>query len=432
MSFLPDHRRTFLKWMAAAPVFGLAAAQAASKKLTTATGAAASATDIYRRIGVRPFINARGTWTYLSGSLELPEVRRAVDAAAHQFVDMFELQRGAGRKLAQLSGAESGMVTSGSAGAMAAATAACVAGKDPARIWALPDTTGMKNEVVMVGGRTPFDSAIRLVGVKLVLTHGVDDLQPAITSQTAMIYTTLRDERLEKIVAIAKAAQVPVLLDDAAGIPPLENLSRPAKLGVDLYCFSGGKGLRGPQCAGVLLGRADLIEAALANCSPWEGAVCRAMKVGKEEIMGMLAAIEAWQHLDLAALNREWNRKVERIARMVETVSGVSTKIDIPTDGNSYPTLTVNWDEKAFAFTVAQCDEELRAGEPRIEVLTNTNPSLVSAVHEGDPKHHEPPPGEGRRNRLQIVSMTLQDGEELIIGRRLREVLGAARKKAGA
>lgn len=431
MPLFTDHRRAFLKWVTAAPVMGLAAAQAVSEKLAAGTTAAGAA-DIYRRIGVRPFINARGTWTYLSGSLELPEVSRAVAAASRHFVDIFELQRAAGKRLAELSGAESGMVTSGCAGAMAAATAACIGGADPAHVWALPDTTGLKSDVVMLGGRTPFDSAIRLAGAKLVLAHGLDDLQPAITGNTAMIYTTWRDDRLEKIVAIAKAAKVPLLLDDAAGIPPLENLSRPAKLGVDLYCFSGGKGLRGPQCAGVLLGRKDLIEAALANYSPWEGAVCRAMKVGKEEVMGMLAALEAWQHIDLAALHREWNRKVERIARVVETVQGVTTKIDIPKDGNSYPTLTVNWDEQAFAFSVAQCDQELRAGEPRIEVLTNSNPSLVPAVHEGDPKHQEPAPGEAPHNRLRIVSMTLQDGEELIIGRRLREILAAARKKAGA
>lgn len=426
MTFLTAHRRAFLKWLAAAPVLTQAAAQAATQKL------AGTSADVYHRLGVRPFINARGTWTYLSGSLELPEVRRAVEAAAHQFVDVFELQRAAGRKLAELSGAESGMVTSGCAGAMAAATAACIAGADPARVWALPDTTGMKNEVVMMGGRTPFDSAIRLAGAKLVLAHTPDQLAGAITSQTAMIYTTWRDDRLPGLVAVARRAKVPLLLDDAAGIPPLENLSRPARLGVDLYCFSGGKGLRGPQCAGILLGRKDLIEAALANCCPWEGAVCRAMKVGKEEVIGMLAALEAWQHLDLPAMNREWNRKVERIARITETVPGVTTEISVPKEGNSYPTLTVNWDEDAFRFTVAQCDQELRAGEPRIEVLTNSNPSLVPAVHEGDPKHHEPAPGESRRDHLRIVSMTLQDGEELVIGRRLREILSAARKKAGA
>jgi L-seryl-tRNA(Ser) seleniumtransferase len=196
-------------------------------------------------------------------------------------------------------------------------------------------------------------------------------------------------------------------------------------LGVDLYCFSGGKGMRGPQCAGVLLGRKDLIDAALKNYNPSEGAICRAMKVGKEEIMGMLAAVETWKKIDVSALNREWNNKVQRIVKLVETVPGVTTKIYVPEEGNSYPTLQVNWDEAAFGLTVAQCDEQLRAGEPRIEVLTNTNPSLVSAVVEGSGSgKHEAP-----KNKLEIVSMTLQDGEDLIIGKRLREILGAAKAR---
>jgi L-seryl-tRNA(Ser) seleniumtransferase len=419
------HRRAFVKWAAAAPVLATIAGRAIVQRAAAATGAEPSI-DVYRRIGVRPFINARGTWTYLSGSLELPEVRRAMDAAAHHFVDMFELQRAVGKRLAELSGAESGMVTSGAAGAMAAATAACIAGADPEKIWSLPDNPGPKHEVVMLGGRSAFDNAIRLAGAKLILAHHLEELRPAITENTAMVYTTWRDDRLEKALSVTRAAHVPLLLDDAAGIPPIENLSRYAKAGVDLYCFSGGKGLRGPQCAGLLLGRKGLIDAALANCCPWEGSVCRAMKVGKEEIIGMLAAIEAWQHADMAALNRSWQRRVEKIAKLVETVPGVTTKIEIPEDGNSYPTLTVNWDEAKFGLTIAQCDAELRAGEPRIEVLTNSNPSLVPAVHEGDPKskpRDEP-------NLLQIVSMTLQDGEELIIGQRLRQILSTARKKA--
>ena len=152
----------------------------------------------------------------------------------------------------------------------------------------------------------------------------------------------------------------PFLLDDAAGIPPYTNFTRYAKMGVDLFCFSGGKGLCGPQCAGVLLGRKDLIDAALANSNPWEGAVCRPMKVGKEEIMGMLAAIEYWSHADLGALNKEWQSRVERIQKLVETVPGVTTYITIPQDENSYPTLTVMWDEKKFGLTVAQCDQQLR------------------------------------------------------------------------
>jgi L-seryl-tRNA(Ser) seleniumtransferase len=310
---------------------------------------------------------------------------------------------------------------------MASATAACIAGSDPKNIWQLPDTTGLKHEVVMLGGRSAFDSAIRLAGGELVLARTVDDLQPAINAQTAMVYTTWRDDRLAKALEITRAAKVPLLVDDAAGIPPFENLTRYAKMGVDLYCFSGGKGLRGPQCSGLLLGRKDLIDAALANSSPWEGAVCRAMKVGKEEIMGILAAVDYWSRTDLAALNKEWESRVKRIEKLVVTVPGVTTSIEIPQEGNSYPTLTVKWPEEQFGLTVVQCDHELRAGEPRIEVLTNTNPSLVSTVREGaDPKKSLVK----HPNQLQIISMTLQPGEDLIVGNRLRRILETARKRS--
>jgi uncharacterized pyridoxal phosphate-dependent enzyme len=421
-----NDRRSFLKLLAAAPLFAAIGSRSLASTVAASTGRSSSA-DVYTRLGVRPFINARGTWTYLSGSLELPEVQRAMDDASQHFVDMFELQRGVGKRLAELSGAESGMVTSGSAGAMAVATAACIAGTDAANIWQLPDTTGLKSEVVMLGGRSAFDSAIRLAGGKLVLVHGVEGLSSAITPQTAMVYTTWRDERLAQALTITRNAGVPLLLDDAAGIPPFENLKRYATMGVDLYCFSGGKGLRGPQCSGILLGRKHLIEAALANNNPWEGSVCRAMKAGKEEIIGILAAVEYWSHADLDALNKEWRSRVERIAKLVQTVPGVTSDIHIPEGGNSYPTLTVTWDEKRFGLTVAQCDQQLRAGEPRIEVLTNNNPSLVPVVREGDdPKS----PQEARPNRLQIVSMTLRAGEDLTVGNRLRQILTAARKQA--
>jgi uncharacterized pyridoxal phosphate-dependent enzyme len=418
------NRRTILKWAGAMPLFGTIAADALWQKARAAVSHTAES-NIYTKIGVRPFINARGTWTYLSGSLELPEVRAAKQEAARHFVDIFELQHAASKRLAELSGAEAGMVTSGAAGAMASATAACMAGTDPAKIWQLPDTTGLKHEVIMFGGRSAFDSAIRLTGAKLVLARTHDDLQSAIGPNTAMIYTTALGERLQRAVAIAKTANVPLMLDDAAGIPPIENLRTYAKMSIDLFCFSGGKGMAGPQCSGILLGRKDLIEAAMANTSPWEGAVCRAMKVGKEEVMGCLAAVEAWTKMDLGDLNKQWQQRVKRIAALVETVPGVTTDIKIPEGGNRYPTLTVNWDQQAWNFTVTDCDRQLREGNPRIEVLTMSNPSLVPAVEERSPKSP-------RQNLLQIISMTMQPGEELIVGRRLREILNNARKNAKA
>ena len=422
-------RRAFMKSIAMLPTLGAFAAEGLLAKAQKATGYAAKE-NIYAKIGVTPIINARGTWTYTSASLELPEVKAAKQAAALHFVDLWELERGVSKRLAELSGAEAGMVTAGAAAAMAVGTAACIAGTDPARGWQLPDTTGLKHEVVMFGGRISFDNAIRAVGGKLVVAFSHDELKAALNDNTAMIYTTAQGERLEKAIPIAKNAKVPIFVDWAAGIPPIENLGLPWKMGADLYTFSGGKGLCGPQCSGLLLGRKDLIEAGWAQSCPWEGAVCRSMKVGKEEIMGLLAAVEAWKKYDLNALDKEWNRKVKKIGDLAETVPGVTTDIQTPTNGNRYPTLTVKWDEEAFKLTVAECAKKLRTGDPPIEVLTNNNPSTVPGVHiERDPKAPAPT---RRPDSLRIVSLTLQPGEELIVGKRIREVLLEARKNAAA
>src|SRR5579883_1036078 len=421
-------RRAFVKSMAMLPTLGAFAAESLLAKAQKAAGYTAKE-NIYTKIGVTPIINARGTWTYTSASLELPEVKAAKQAAAMHFVDMWELQRAVGRRLAELSGAESGMVTAGAAAAMATATAACIAGTDPAKIWQLPDTTGLKHEIVMFGGRISFDSAIRAVGGTLVLAYSHDELKAALNEKTAMVYTTARGEALEKAIPLTKNAKVPILVDWAAGIPPIENLSLPWKMGADLYTFSGGKGLCGPQCSGLLLGRKDLIEASMLNTSPWEGAVCRPMKVGKEEVMGALAAVEAWLKMDLNTLNKQWGERADRIKKLVDTVPGVTTEIHIPEGGNRYPTVIVTWDEDAWKFTVADCDRKLREGEPRIEVLTASNPSLVPAVAEGERDDKKTP---RRRDRIQIISMTLQPGEDLIVGKRLRDILNEARKAAKA
>jgi L-seryl-tRNA(Ser) seleniumtransferase len=303
----------------------------------------------------------------------MPEVRAAMDAASRQFVDLFELQAGVGKRLAALSGAESAMITSGSAGAMAAATAACIAGSDPENIWRLPDTTGLKSEVVMLGGRIAFDSAIRLAGGKLVVVKTLEELPAAIHSQTAMVYTTWRDDRLPKALEVTRSAKVPLLLDDAAGIPPFENLSRYAKLGVDLYCFSGGKGMRGPQCAGVLLGRKDLIDAALKNYNPYEGAVCRPMKVGKEEIMGMLAAVEMWKKRDHDAEWKKWQGWLDEIASGVKRVNGVTTTVHNPEGlSNRTPQLRIEWDADTVGITGQEVAKLLLDGEPRIVLAGGT------------------------------------------------------------
>jgi len=426
-----SNRRGFMKVLAASPLLAQIAAHQLYEKSAAAIGLDPRG-NVYSRLGVKTVINCRGTWTYLSGSLQFPEAREAQAEAGRYFVNIVELQRAAGRRLAELTGAESGMITSGAAGAMAAATAACMAGSDPKKIWQLPDTTGLKHEVIMVGGRSAFDSAIRLAGAKLVLVEKADDIANAITADTAMIYTTDLGDKLVREASIAKEHNVPLLLDDAAGIPPIDNIKLYAQMKLDLYTFSGGKGLRGPQCSGVLLGRKDLIDAALRNSCPFEGSVCRAMKVGKEEVIGCLTAIETWLKTDSKKLYAEWNTRVDRIAKLVETVPGVHTEIYIPDDGNRYPTLRVSWDEKAWGFSITDCVQKLREGDPVIEVLGKDNPSMVSAVREGVDQPNPNPKELKEQNHIELVSMTIQPGEEMIVAQRLRAILGAARKGNGA
>jgi len=428
---LESNRRGFMKMLAASPLLAQIAARQFYEKSAAAMGIDPRG-NVYSRLGVKTIINCRGTWTYLSGSLQFPEVHEAQAEAGRYFVNMVELQRAVGRRLAELTGAESGLITSGAAGAMAVATAACMAGADPKKIWQLPDTTGMKNEVVMVGGRSAFDSAIRLAGAKLVLIEKPDDLANAINSNTAMIYTTDLKDKLAREAAIAKEHNVPLLLDDAAGIPPIDNIKLYAQMKLDLYTFSGGKGLRGPQCSGVLLGSKDLIDAALRNSAPFEGAVCRPMKVGKEEVIGCLTAIETWLKTDSKKLYDEWNARVDRIAKLAETVPGVRTEIYVPDDGNRYPTLRVSWDQQAWGFGISDCVQKLRESDPVIEVLSVDNPSMVTAVREGVDKPQPNPKELKEENHIELVSMTIQPGEEMIVGKRLREILGSARKGKAA
>lgn len=389
--------------------------------------------NVYTRLGVKPFINANLPFTFLSATVVWPEVRRAIDEAAHYMVDIVELQRAVGRRLAEISGAESGMVSSGAAGSMALATAACIAGTDPEKIWQLPDTTGLKDQVIMWGGRSIFDSALRLVGGKPVVVRSLGALRGSINDRTAMLCTGYSADPdpvdpppLAEMVSICKSAGVPVFVDAAGGIPPIDNIRRYARMGVDLYGFSGGKGLRGPQASGLLFGQRALIEAALANSTPVEGAVCRAMKVGKEEIIGCMAALEKWLTIDLDALYREQTETLKVIAGLVKAVPGVKTKIELRNGSNRFMQLVLDWDEEVLGLTTDECGRELREGDPPISVLCNYNP-YVTRVREFFP----PVTPNGKsvkrpRSPLTVFSLSLQPGEEQIVGTRLRDVLMAA------
>jgi|SRR5579871_1179519 len=364
--------------------------------------------EIYRQLGVRPFINAAGTYTVLTGSLLPERARRAMEDASRCFVHLNDLQQAAGERIAKLLGVEAAMVTSGAACSIMLATAACVTGADVEKIRRLPHVEGLKSEVIIPREhRNGFDHAARNVGIKLVEVGTLDELHRAIGPGTAMLYFTNIFEykspiKRQDFIAAGKQTGVPVFNDAAAELPPAINLSSIVHEGFDLVGFSGGKGLHGPQSSGLLLGRKDLIHAALLNGNPHEDAIGRPAKVGKEEIMGLLAAVEDYVSRDHEADIRLWRGFVESIARDVSDISTVKAEVYMPGDGgHPVPYLRVQWDETRLNLKYTDCARQLREGEPSIEVNANS---------------------EG----LSLASYNLYPGEERIVGFRLRGILREA------
>jgi uncharacterized pyridoxal phosphate-dependent enzyme len=405
-------RRNFLTWTSA--LAGLLSVSHSRLSAFAESGKETGQTShIYERLGVRTRINAKGTYTFLSGSLMPPEVTRAMEEASHHYVYIPELQEKVGAKIAELLGVESAMVTSGAAGAILLGTAACVAGKDPEKIQRLPDLTGLKSEVIIQKThRNAFDHAIRNVGVKLVVVESPEEMENAISDKTAMMYFLNAAQHQGKIgladwVATGKRHGVPTFNDAAADVPPPSHLSDYNKMGFDMVAFSGGKGLRGPQCAGLLLGRKDLIEAALLNNNPHEDTIGRPCKVGKEEIVGMLVTLERYLRVDHDAEWKEWEKRVDAMDKIVSSVPGVRTERFVPDVANHVPHLSILWDEAALGITKTECCQQLREGEPCIEVL------------EDDEGH-----------KMSVTPFMMKPAEDLIVARRIKEILERARKKA--
>lgn len=347
--------------------------------LLTATGllggsatraGAASDAGIYASIGVRPMINCYGVMTIIGGSLTLPEVKRAMDEASRYYVHLDELADAVGKRLAELTGAEWGIVTAGCAAAMAQATAACIAGADPEKLQVLPDLTGMKNQVIVPKySRNVYDHAVRMLGVKMVEVANKEEYAAAFNDRTAMIYALEPNNKefgLEVLAGIAKPKGVPILVDAAAErlTIPNEYLTR----GADMVAYSGGKLLRGPQCAGLLLGQKKLLQAAWYNGAPHH-AFGRPMKVGKEEVMGMLAAVEMWVKRDHAAEWKEWEAWCRHIAGRAEKVPGVRAEISSSTGKVApSPRLAITWDGEKLGISAAEVTRLLLEGSPRIVI----------------------------------------------------------------
>ncbi|HJZ74514.1 MAG TPA: hypothetical protein VKE51_22410 [Vicinamibacterales bacterium] len=328
--------------------------------------------DVYRSIGVRPLINARGTFTIISGSLMLPEVRAAIDAAAQHHVHLDELMAAVGARLAELTRAEFGMVSSGCAAALTHATAACVAGGNPDLHVRIPILTGFPKDEVIIPkhSRNVYDAAVRAVGVRIVEVGTVEELDAAFGPRTAMVYVLAGPEadksplNTRAIAQLASQKRVPVLVDAAAEVLTVPNVH--LERGATLVAYSGGKCIRGPQSAGLLLGRKDLVQAAWMHSAPHHG-FSRSMKVGKEEAIGMLMAVEMWVKRDHKAEWSRWMSWLDSIAAQVSKVEGVTTSISETTElSNRTPSLTIRWDRKRVGISGADLARHLLDTEPRI------------------------------------------------------------------
>jgi L-seryl-tRNA(Ser) seleniumtransferase len=404
------NRRGFLQALSGLPfVGGILAAS------TGGTKAAAAGRDYFRELGVQPFINAAGTYTVLTASLMQPEVVEAIEYASRRYVPLNDLHDAVARRLAERLGVEGVMITSGAAAALTLGTAACVAGKNPDWIRRLPDiaATDMKSEVIIQRThRYGYDHAVRNCGVRMVEVETREELEGAISSRTAMmLFFNDADPRgqikIEEFVALGKKHGIPTFNDAAADVPPTENLTKYNKMGFDLVTYSGGKGIRGPQSAGLLLGRKDLIDAARMNSSPNGDTIGRGFKVNKEEMLGMMVAVEMYLNRDAEGEWKEWERRAETIAAGATRQPAVKAEVYVPPIANHVPHVRLTWKLTELAVTAADLRRQLKEGEPSIEIV----------------------PGGSQANapeqEVSIGVWQMQRGEADIVARRLREVLKA-------
>ncbi len=338
-------------------------------------GPLAEGPNIYQSIGVEPVINCVGTYTIIGGSIERPEVVAAMHSAAGFFVQYDELAFGIGQRLADITGAEWGMVSAGCAAGIKHVTAACVTGGNPEKLIRIPDLAGFdKTEVVIPrSSRNAYDHGIRNIGVKIITVETIDELESALNKSTAMIYLMASDETdpgqpfsLETVAGLARKKNIPVLIDAAAEDLTIPNIH--LKRGADIVAYSGGKALCGPQCAGLLLGRKDLLMSAWQASSPHHGPG-RDNKVGKEEMLGMLAAVESWVTRDHVEKMRIWHTYLDTIAKRVSGVKGVTCKIEEPRGlSNHSPSLIISWNPDIIKITGPDVQESLATKQPRIAV----------------------------------------------------------------
>jgi uncharacterized pyridoxal phosphate-dependent enzyme len=365
--------------------------------------------NVYEELGVTTVINGQGTMTVLGGSLMRPEVEAAMTLASQHFCSIPELEVAAGKRIAEmlkLPPGYTGLVTSGAAAAMQSGLAGILTGDNEQFIQQLPDLTGMKSEVIIQKShRNGFDHQLRSTGVKLIEIETRDDLRKAVNPKTAMMHfsnfaNAAGQIKVDEWVKLGKEYKIPCFNDAAADTPPVSHLWDYANMGYDLIAFSGGKAIRGPQCAGLLIGRKDLVAYALLNNSPHEDTLGRSQKVGKEEIIGMIKALESYLKEDHDALTKEWWRRLDSISAEITRVPGVSASFSVPDIANHVPHLEIHWDPRHISLEPREAAHQLRAGKPSIVLATNETGLIMN-------------------------SFMLQPGEEKVIAERLAQLFRA-------
>ena len=398
-------RRDLLQSGATAAAVAAAAGASACGEAAQSTLSTSGARVTYKDLGVRPTINGRGTVTVLGGSIMPPEVVAAMVEAAKHHVHLPELQRKAGAKIAEMIGVPSAMISCGAASAITCGTAACLHRGDQEKANQLPDATGIPHKIISQNAhRCGYEAQMWLTGARTVWVDTREELENAIkTEDPAMMFFLNRSDPDGQIkraewIEVAKKHNVPTLNDAAADVPPKARLKDYVDEGFDLVAFSGGKGLIGPQASGLLLGRADLIDAAWMSISP-RGGIGRGMKVGKEEIMGLVAAVERYLRIDHDAERRELDARAAHIIDKVKGLDGIETDISIPPIANRIPHAVIKWDEQARGKSARQVIKEMVEGEPSIAIS-------------------------GENGELTISVWMMQPGEHVIVADRLYEVLG--------
>ena len=361
-----------------------------------------SGPNIYQSIGVDPVINCVGTFTIIGGSIERPAVVNAMHDAAGYFIQYDELAFGIGQRLADLTGAEWGMISAGCAAALKHAAAACISGGNPEKLIRIPDLTGIEKKEIIMRSRTSYDHAIRNTGAKLITVTSAEEVGRAISPRTAMIFIMAGNPDLPAIVELAKPLNIPILVDAAAEDLTIPNVH--LQQGATMVAYSGGKALCGPQCAGLLLGRKDLIMSAWQASSPHHGPG-RDNKVGKEEMLGMLAAVEDWVSRDHVAKMNTWRTYLDTISKRVSAVKGVTCTVNEPRGlSNHSPTLIISWNPETFFIDGPDVAEELATKQPRIAV-------------------HSTYLDESGNTAIRISSGQMQTGNDKVVADRIFDIL---------